>query len=218
MPFSGYVSKFFGHHLFIFSICYWATPSVLGSQAGGPFYEIPKGRKDGRRSKIEDTVNLPAPTLNSTALIKVFGQHGFDAPQLVALSGAHTLGVARCASFKNRLSNFDSANGVDPTLDSTFARTLSRACSAGDDTQVPFDRTSNSFDTGYFNALQRGMGLLSSDQTLFTDPRTRLVVSGYAANEAMFFLDFQQAVIKMGLLDVKEGSQGEVRLHCRRVN
>ncbi|CAL9185403.1 unnamed protein product [Musa hybrid cultivar] len=186
--------------------------------AGGPFYEISKGRKDGRRSKIEDTVNLPAPTLNSTALIKVFGQHGFDARELVALSGGHTLGVARCASFKNRLSNFDSANDVDPTLDSSFSRTLSRACSAGDDTQAPFDRTRNSFDTGYFNALQRGMGLLSSDQTLFTDPRTRPVVNGYAANEAMFFLDFQQAVIKMGLLDVKEGSQGEVRLHCRKVN
>ncbi|CAL9129085.1 peroxidase 47-like [Musa acuminata AAA Group] len=186
--------------------------------AGGPFYEIPKGRKDGWRSKIEDTVNLPAPTLNVTVLVKMFGQHGFDAQELVALSGAHTLGAASCASFKNRLSNFDSDNGVDPTLDTDMARTLWRACAAGDGSRVPFDRSSYTFDSGYFNALRRGLGLLSSDQALFADPRTRPVVNAYAMNDAMFFLDFQQAILKMGLLDVKEGGRGEVRRDCRRVN
>lgn len=56
-------------------------------QAGGPVYDIPKGRKDGKRSKIEDTRNLPPPTLNSSELIKMFGQHGFTAQEMVALSG-----------------------------------------------------------------------------------------------------------------------------------
>ncbi|WOK96517.1 hypothetical protein Cni_G05224 [Canna indica] len=186
--------------------------------AGGPYYDIPRGRKDGRRSRIEDTINLPAPTLNSTELINMFGKHGFTAQELVALSGGHTLGVARCASFKHRLSNFDEANDVDPVMDSSFAMALSRTCGDGDDVRVAFDRTRNSFDTGYFNALQRGMGVLSSDQTLFSDPRTRRVVNGYAMNEAMFFLDFEQAVTKMGLMNVKEGNQGEVRRNCRRVN
>jgi len=50
-------------------------------------YDIPKGRKDGRRSKIEDTINLPQPGFNATTLIKVFGKHGFNAQELVALSG-----------------------------------------------------------------------------------------------------------------------------------
>ncbi|RWW13332.1 hypothetical protein GW17_00022956 [Ensete ventricosum] len=173
---------------------------------------------DGRRSRIEDTINLPPPTLNVTALVRMFGQHGFDAQELVALSGAHTLGAASCASFKNRLSNFDTADGVDPTLDTGMARTLWRACAAGDGSRVPFDRSSYTFDNGYFNALQRGLGLLSSDQALFADPRTRPVVNAYAMNDAMFFLDFQQAILKMGLLDVKEGGRGEVRRDCRRVN
>lgn len=56
-------------------------------QAGGPIYDIPKGRKDGRRSKIEDTINLPFPTFNASELIRAFGQRGFTAQEMVALSG-----------------------------------------------------------------------------------------------------------------------------------
>ncbi|CAK9319415.1 unnamed protein product [Citrullus colocynthis] len=180
--------------------------------AGGPFYEIPKGRKDGSRSRIEDTVNLPSPFLNASQLINTFAQRGFTAQQMVALSGAHTLGVARCISFKGRL------DGNDPLLSSNFGRALSSTCSNGDNAVQTFDATSDSFDNVYYNALSRGAGVLFSDQTLFASPRTRGIVTAYAMNQALFFMDFQQAIIKMGLLDVKEGYRGKVRRNCRRVN
>ncbi|XP_065873108.1 peroxidase 47 [Euphorbia lathyris] len=180
--------------------------------AGGPRYEIAKGRKDGKRSRIEDTINLPFPTFNATELINQFGQHGFSVQDMVALSGAHTLGVARCSSFKGRL------NGADTTMDSGFAQTLSKTCSNGDNAELAFDQTRNTFDNFYFNALQRKSGVLFSDQTLFSSPRTRNIVNAYAFNTAMFFLDFQRAMVKMSLLDVKEGSNGEVRESCRRIN
>ncbi|KAH1038414.1 hypothetical protein J1N35_040157 [Gossypium stocksii] len=180
--------------------------------SGGPVYDIPKGRKDGRRSKIEDTINLPFPTFNTSELISAFGKRGFSAQEMVALSGAHTLGVARCSSFKNRLSN------ADATLDSDFAKTLSKTCSAGDNAEQPFDATQNTFDNFYFNALIRKSGVLFSDQVLYTTPRTRNIVNGYAMNQAMFFFDFQQAMVKMGKVDVKEGSNGEVRQNCRKIN
>ncbi|KAJ0096433.1 hypothetical protein Patl1_28176 [Pistacia atlantica] len=180
--------------------------------AGGPVYDIPNGRKDGRRSKIEDTINLPSPSFNTSQLIKMFGQHGFSVKDMVALSGAHTLGVARCSSFKNRLNN------VDPTLGSEFAKTLSKTCSGGDNAEQPFDATRNTFDNFYFNALQRKSGVLFSDQTLYTDARTRGIVNDYARNQAMFFFNFQQAMGKMSLLDVKGGAQGEIRSNCRKIN
>lgn len=186
--------------------------------AGGPFFDIPKGRRDGRRSKIEDTINLPPPSLNSSELIRMFGQRGFTAQEMVALSGAHTLGVARCSSFKSRLSNFDSTHDLDPSIDTQFARTLTKTCSAGDNAEQPFDSTQNTFDNGYFKALQRRAGVLFSDQTLFDGPGTIRIVNAYALNPAMFYMDFQQAVVKMGLLDVKEGSKGEVRNNCRVIN
>ncbi|KAL2927122.1 Peroxidase 47 [Bienertia sinuspersici] len=180
--------------------------------SGGPIYDIPKGRKDGRRSKIEDTINLPPPTLNSSELIRIFGQRGFTVQDMVALSGGHTLGVARCSSFKNRLTN------QDPSLNANFASTLSKTCNAGDKAEQPFDDTRNDFDNLYFRALQNRAGLLTSDQTLFDSPRTRGIVNGYAMNQAMFFFDFQRAMGKMSTLDVKEGSNGEVRKDCRKIN
>lgn len=134
------------------------------------------------------------------------------------MTGAHTLGAARCASFKHRLSNFDSSQDVDPTLDTQFLKTLSRTCSGGDNAEQPFDSTRNSFDNDYFNQLQRKAGVLFSDQTLFVNPRTRGIVNGYSLNQAMFFFEFQQAMVKMSLLDVKEGSKGEVRADCRQNN
>ncbi|XP_075492056.1 peroxidase 47-like [Primulina tabacum] len=186
--------------------------------AGGPVYDIPKGRKDGSRSKIMDTINLPPPTLNSSELIRMFSQRGFTAQEMVALSGAHTLGMAKCSSFKSRLSNFDSTHDPDPSLDTKFARALAKTCSAGGNAEQTLDSTRNTFDNDYFKALQRKTGVLFSDQTLFVSERTRAIVNGYAMNQAMFFFDFLRAVIKMGLLDVKEGSEGEVRHNCRKIN
>lgn len=120
--------------------------------------------------------------------------------------------MARCSSFKNRL------NQVDPTLDSEFAKTLSRTCSAGDNAEQPFDATRNDFDNLYYNALVTNNGLLTSDQTLYTSTKTRNIVYSYALNQALFFLDFQQAMVKMSILDVKEGSKGQVRKNCRKIN
>lgn len=74
----------FIHFLVVFIIYIYI---YIYAQAGGPFYDMPKGRKDGRRSKIEDTINLPPPNLNSSELIRMFGQHGFSAQEMVALSG-----------------------------------------------------------------------------------------------------------------------------------
>ncbi|KAJ6697563.1 hypothetical protein OIU85_003891 [Salix viminalis] len=187
-----------------------SDPTLAAGLSGGPVYDIPKGRKDGRRSKIEDTFTAPAPSFNASELVRAFGQRGFSARDMVALSGAHTLGVARCSSFKNRLG--------DPTMDSDFSKTLSKTCSGGDNAEQPFDMTRNNFDNSYFQALQRKSGLLFSDQTLYSDPRTKSIADGYAKNQATFFLDFQQAMVKMSLLDVKEGSKGEVRSDCRRIN
>ncbi|KAK9735598.1 hypothetical protein RND81_04G215000 [Saponaria officinalis] len=186
--------------------------------SGGPIYDIPKGRKDGRRSKIEDTVNLPFPSFNSSQLINVFAKRGFSVQDLIALSGAHTLGVARCSSFKQRLTKYDTTHDIDPSIDANFARTLIKTCSNGDNAQQPFDETRNDFDNIYFNDLQNKAGVLTSDQTLFDSPRTRGLVNRYAFNEAMFFLDFQRAMVKMSLLDVKEGVKGEVRRDCRKIN
>lgn len=188
--------------------------------SGGPMYDIPKGRKDGSRSQIMDTINLPFATFNTSQLIKAFSKHGLSAQEMVALSGGHTLGVARCSSFRNRLSNFDSTHDVDPSItNAKFLATLKSTCGTNnDEATVAFDTTKNAFDNGYFIMLQSGAGLLSSDQTLMADGRTRAIVNTYAMNTAAFFFDFGQAMVRMGMVDVKQEKEGNVRLNCRKLN
>ena len=50
---------------------------------------MPKGRKDGRISKANDTVQLPAPTSNISELQQNFSQRGLSMKDLVALSGTY---------------------------------------------------------------------------------------------------------------------------------
>jgi peroxidase len=56
-------------------------------QSGGPGWDVPKGRKDGRISKASETIQLPSPTFNISQLQKSFSQRGLSMEDLVALSG-----------------------------------------------------------------------------------------------------------------------------------
>jgi peroxidase len=181
--------------------------------ARGPYYGVPLGRRDGTRSVDSDTFTaLPPAFFNVTMLMKLFGSHGFTVQDMVALSGGHTLGVAHCANFKGRLAETD-------TLDAALGSSLGATCTANGDAGVAtFDRTSTSFDTVYFRELQMRRGLLSSDQTLFESPETRGIVNMFAMNQAYFFYAFQQGMLKMGQLDLKEGDDGEIRHTCRVIN
>ncbi|VVA09951.1 PREDICTED: peroxidase [Prunus dulcis] len=59
-------------------------------QSGGPNWDVPKGRKDGRTSKATETRQLPAPTFNISQLQQSFSQRGLSLNDLVALSGKLT--------------------------------------------------------------------------------------------------------------------------------
>ncbi|CAO2205537.1 unnamed protein product [Urochloa humidicola] len=182
--------------------------------ARGPYYGVPLGRRDGSRSVASDTfLALPPPVKNVSLLIQIFGNVGLDVHDMVALSGGHTLGIAHCANFKDRIKE-----EVD-TLDATLASSLGSVCrSGGDAGTAPFDRTSTRFDGVYYRELTARRGLLSSDQTLFESPETREMVSMFAMNPSYFFYSFQQGMLKMGQISLKEGEEGEVRNSCRVVN
>lgn len=130
---------------------------------------------------------------------------------------SHNLGAARCSSFKDYLSNFESAQNIDPTLYSRFANTLSKACSLGDNMEVAFGPTRTSFDNTYLKALRTGDGVLTTAKTLFASPQMRNHINGYVMNQVMFF-NFLQALLKMRMIDVKKGNQGKVRIYCCKVN
>ncbi|KAM1038365.1 hypothetical protein ACFX13_033789 [Malus domestica] len=182
---------------------------------GGLTYTVPLGRRDSTTASLSAAnSNIPAPTLNLSALITAFSNKGFTAKELVALSGSHTIGQARCTTFRTRLYN-------EANINASFATSLKSSCptSGGDNNLSPLDVTSpTSFDNAYFSNLVSQRGLLHSDQQLFSGGSTDSQVNAYVSNPATFRTDFANAMIKMGNLSPLTGTNGQIRTNCRKVN
>nr|XP_043640170.1 peroxidase 12-like [Erigeron canadensis] len=180
---------------------------------GGPSYSVPLGRRDGVSFATRNATlaNLPSPFVPTDTLLRTLSAKNFDATDAVALSGAHTIGVAHCPSFTGRLYPTQ-----DATLDKTFATTLKGVCpDANTNASTNLDiRSPNVFDNKYFVDLMNKQGVLTSDQDLYTDKRTRDIVTSFAINQTLFFEKFVNVMIKMGQMQVLTGTQGEVRNSC----
>ncbi|XP_052191259.1 peroxidase 12-like [Diospyros lotus] len=183
--------------------------------SGGPEYNVPLGRRDSLNFATRETVlaNIPAPTSNTSFLLSSLAGKNFDATDVVALSGGHTIGRGHCAAFTNRL-----YPDQDPTMAKNFAKKLKTICpeeNASNSTTTDLDvRTPDGFDNKYYVNLVHRQGLFTSDQDLYTEERTREIVESFADDEALFFDKFVAAMLKMGQLSVLTGKEGEIRAKC----
>ncbi|KAG6652902.1 peroxidase N1-like [Carya illinoinensis] len=187
----------------------------------GQSWQVPTGRRDGRVSLASDTTNLPGFRDSVDVQKQKFAEKGLDTKDLVALVGGHTIGTAACRLFSYRLYNFTTnGNGADPTIDPTFLPQLRALCPQNGDgaSRVGLDPGSqNRFDTSYFNNLMKGRGVLESDQKLWTDASTKTFVQRFLGARA-FNVEFGRSMVKMSNVDVKTGTQGEIRKICTAIN
>ncbi|CAL5210708.1 unnamed protein product [Lathyrus oleraceus] len=101
--------------------------------AGGPFYPLNTGRRDGSNSFAGiATDELPSPFADLSQMLASFKSRGFDEREMVTLLGAHGIGVIHCNFFKNRLYNFSGTNEPDPSLDTEFLNVLRSRCNETD--------------------------------------------------------------------------------------
>eukprot|EP01018_Ginkgo_biloba_P036732 Gb_30322 [translate_table: standard] len=194
--------------------------------SGGPYWDVHLGRKDSRTASFDDSNNnIPTPNSNLQTLIALFEKQGLSVTDLVALAGAHTIGKARCTNFRSRMYNQSAGNGA---LDSTFHEphlsVVKSICppSGGDDNVWPLDFPSPIiFDNSYYINLLRGLGLLSSDQVMYSTEgsETREIVKKYAHDPLGFWKQFADSMVKMSnIVDPLSFIHGEVRKNCRVVN
>uniref|UniRef100_A0A0D9X2X2 peroxidase n=1 Tax=Leersia perrieri TaxID=77586 RepID=A0A0D9X2X2_9ORYZ len=182
---------------------------------GGPSWAVLLGRRDSTTAS-EDLANrdLPPPTSDLGNLIGNFSAKGLDATDMVALSGAHTIGRSQCQNFRDRIYN-------EANINSSFATSLQANCprTSGDRNLANLDvSTPDAFDNAYYTNLLSQRGLLHSDQVLFNNGSTDNIVRNFASNPAAFNSAFTAAMIKMGNISPLTGSQGQIRLVCSRVN
>ncbi|XP_062171844.1 peroxidase A2-like [Alnus glutinosa] len=194
------------------------------SLGGGQTWDVQLGRRDGRTAnRAGANSNLPSPSETLEGIKDKFSDVGLDTTDLVALSGAHTFGRARCKSFNHRLYDFESTGNPDPSIDATYLETLRQTCPQGgnENTLTDLDQaTANDFDNNYFTNLQNNKGLLQTDQELFstTGADTIEIVNRFASSQSDFFDSFGQSMINMGNISPLTGSNGEIRSDCKRVN
>lgn len=186
------------------------------TMAGGPRYPVPLGRRDNPEFATQSVTlsNLPPPSDNVTALLSIFNDKGLNTTDLVALSGAHTIGRAHCASFSSRLEE------PDPNLNTDLVDELLEICPTTNSTNFTnMDvNTPNRFDNKYYQGLVNKTGLFVSDSSLIQDARTNESVLSYYANESLFFWHFSLSMIKMGQLGILTGTEGEIRTNCSAPN
>ncbi|XP_066351191.1 peroxidase 2-like isoform X2 [Miscanthus floridulus] len=182
---------------------------------GGPPYTVLLGRRDSTTASLSQAnSDLPPPGSSLDSLISGFARKGLTTTDMVALSGAHTVGQAQCANFRSRLYGESNLNQSD-------AAALRANCpqSGGNGNLAPMDlETPNTFDGAFFRGLLSQRGVLHSDQQLFSGGSTDALVQSYASNAAQFRNDFAAAMVRMGSVGVLTGSQGQIRLSCSSVN
>ncbi|XVF85645.1 hypothetical protein PTKIN_Ptkin17bG0133200 [Pterospermum kingtungense] len=192
---------------------------------GGPFWQVPTGRRDGVISNVtEANTNIPAPSNNFTNLLRLFNNQGLDATDLVLLSGAHTIGLAHCSpAVTPRLYNSTGPGGVDPTLDSEYAANLkANKCKTANDntTKIEMDPGSrNTFDLSYYTLLKKRRGLFQSDAALTTNSTSLALINQLLSSPLSFFYtEFAKSMVKMGQINVKTGTEGQIRKQCALIN
>lgn len=140
---------------------------------------------------------------------------------LCMVSGAHTIGLTACFFMQKRLYNFTTTGGSDPSINPGFLKLLKATCPFNGDpnVKIPLDPVSEfTLDDQIFLNIKNGLAVIASDARLYDDNNTRRILESYIGSERSFQADFAEAMVKMGKIDVKTGSQGEIRRVCSVVN
>ncbi|KAH8518231.1 hypothetical protein H0E87_000165 [Populus deltoides] len=110
---------------------------------GGPSWTVRLGRRDSTTASrsLADS-DIPRATTSLANLIGMFNGKGLSERDMVALSGSHTIGQARCVTFRGRI--YDNSSDIDAGFASTRRRNCPSASGNGNNNLAPLDLESHS--------------------------------------------------------------------------
>ena len=153
---------------------------------GGPRIEFHSGRVDASEEEaiVPPNGRLPDASQGAEHLREVFGRMGFDDRDIVALSGAHTVG--RCHKVR---SGYDGPWTTTPLRfnNEYFTNLMNKQWKARE-WDGPLQYTDVETET---------LIMLPTDLALKTDPSLRKIAQEYADNESAFFRDFSSAFSRL---------------------
>lgn len=211
----------------------WADLIQMGSAtaielAGGPMIDMKYGRVDAEQSPPEGEAPFGLPDAlpdfggpegcakdPATHLRWVFGKYGMNDEEIVALSGAHTLGRA----FKDRSGTVDNAEGPKGATKFTVGKPTSGCpffnASGGNYTHNgmaggrSWTKEWLKFDNSYYqyDALAQEekdeLAWFPTDHVLFTDAEFKTIAELFRDDEKSFFVAYAKAHKKLSELGSK---------------
>ncbi|KAL0792178.1 hypothetical protein Bca101_063555 [Brassica carinata] len=190
---------------------------------GGQSWQVPLGRLDGRISQASD-VSLPGPNDAVDKQKRDFAAKTLNTLDLVTLVGGHTIGTAGCGLVRGRFFNFNGTGQPDPSIDPSFVPLVQARCPQNGDATTRVDLDAGSagrFDTSFLSNVRSSRVVLQSDLVLWNDAETRAIIEqllGLRQPSLSFGTEFGNSMVKMSLIEVKTGSDGEVRRVCSAIN
>eukprot|EP00884_Botryococcus_braunii_P011261 jgi/Botrbrau1/20135/Bobra.0173s0037.1 len=151
--------------------------ATMTERAGGPHIPVEMGRRDSDELDNGFKEKLPSEQSGPQQLIANMESHGFTKQEIVAISGAHTVG---------------SSKHHKPLGPMKVPETMSVD-----------DIEKNTFNNKYYaTLLEAKQGRFPSDTALIQDPEMLKWVEVYAKDQDIFFKDFSDVFLKMGTLGV----------------
>uniref|UniRef100_A0A6N2MKH4 Peroxidase n=1 Tax=Salix viminalis TaxID=40686 RepID=A0A6N2MKH4_SALVM len=140
------------------------------NKMGTGWYPVQTGRRDGRVSSAQN-VNLPSPSIPVPQAIAAFSSKKLSTIDMVyLLGGGHSVGVAHCGLFENRLYDFKNTGNPDPAMNTTLLQNPTNSLVL----EILADPLkSSSVDKSFYEQIRLGNGILEVDQQLALDPNTR---------------------------------------------
>ncbi|KAL0398765.1 UNVERIFIED_CONTAM: Peroxidase 42 [Sesamum radiatum] len=209
---------FFIHVLFFASFV--SSLELVVLFLGGPYIPLKTGRRDGRKSRADILEqHLPDHNESMSVVLERFANIGINAPGVVALLGAHSVGRTHCVKLVHRL-----YPEVDPALNPAHVEHMLYKCpdAIPDPKAVQYVRndrgTPMKLDNNYYRNILDNKGLLIVDHQLATDKRTKPFVKKMAKNQDYFFKEFARAITILSENNPLTGTKGEIRKQCNLAN
>ena len=167
----------------------WSLAAVVAIEVmGGPVIPWKPGRKDAdSHAESVEVGRLPNAEKGCSHLRRVFGRMDFTDKDIVALSGAHTVG----ANHPER-SGYDGSWTTNPlTFDNSYFKELLK---------YSWMPTPGRTGCTIFKPVENptlAISMLPSDIALLNDESTLKWVKLYAENQEEFFSDFKDAFIRL---------------------
>jgi peroxidase len=132
------------------------------------------------------------------------------------------VGITHCSFFDDRLWNFKGTGKADPAMDGNLVKQLKELCpqqGVGLGKAVNLDQgTPAVVDKSFYNQIVAKKGILLLDQSLATSRATSGRTNFLAGPQSAFTADFVAALIKLGNVGVMQGTNGEIRNICSKIN